>query len=249
MQVVLIMRQGGRNSRVIPLKKPQTVLGRQEGCGVRILSQEISRQHCRIRAQGQQITVRDLGSVNGTFVNGQLIQGEQALRQGDELRIGPVTFVIQFREKPAAAPATPPPVAKPAATPRSLKPPEFLPKAEMVDDEQAAAAAAEVEFQEFVPAGDQEAIPMAAVEEDDLPVAEVEEDAIPMAQVEEEDIPVAEVEEEQVPMAAVEEDLPVAELEAFEFTPAAEVEEEIITAELVEDEDDIPWAELDEDNS
>ncbi len=73
----------------------ELILGRQRGCGLRVAAHEISRQHCRIRVHGKQVTVLDLGSANGTFVNGRLVQGEQLLTPGDHLQIGPVTFLLE----------------------------------------------------------------------------------------------------------------------------------------------------------
>ena len=71
-----------------------TVLGRGEKCDVRLFGDAISRQHARIEVTGDQIIVEDLGSRNGTFINGRRITRE-ALVDGDKLQIGART-VLKF---------------------------------------------------------------------------------------------------------------------------------------------------------
>jgi pSer/pThr/pTyr-binding forkhead associated (FHA) protein len=61
-----------------------------------VTAHEISRRHCRIRVRGRQVTVCDLGSANGTYVNGQLVTGEWVLYSGDQLQVGPVAFLLEF---------------------------------------------------------------------------------------------------------------------------------------------------------
>jgi Domain of unknown function (DUF4388)/FHA domain len=72
----------------------EAVLGRGEGCEVRIDSTGASRRHAVVRAAGGEFRVSDLGSTNGTFVNGRRVDGECALRPGDRIEVGgvPVTF-------------------------------------------------------------------------------------------------------------------------------------------------------------
>ena len=70
------------------------LLGRGDECHVRFKSDWVSRQHCRIRVRGAEAVLRDLGSRNGTLVNGQLCQGECPLREGDQVQIGPLTFEV-----------------------------------------------------------------------------------------------------------------------------------------------------------
>ncbi len=65
--------------------------GRGPECQVRFNSDWVSRQHCRLSVSAGGVTLRDLGSRNGTLVNGALIQ-EAALADGDHIQIGPVTF-------------------------------------------------------------------------------------------------------------------------------------------------------------
>jgi pSer/pThr/pTyr-binding forkhead associated (FHA) protein len=96
MDVKLVLHQGRSKRREITLNGTDIVLGRRSDCGVRIAARAISRQHCRIRIRGEQVTVRDLGSANGTYVNGQLITDEYALMPGDRLQLGPVVFTVEY---------------------------------------------------------------------------------------------------------------------------------------------------------
>ena len=67
--------------------QPGTTIGR-EGCDINIADPEVSRRHATIREEGGQVSIEDLGSTNGTYVNGERITGLRALRAGDEVRFG-----------------------------------------------------------------------------------------------------------------------------------------------------------------
>jgi predicted component of type VI protein secretion system len=100
MQVVLVMfrNEGGRRS--FSITRDVSVVGRREDCDFRIPLGEISRKHCRLIRDGEALRVEDLGSSNGTFVNGQRVQ-ESVLQPGDTLQVGPVLFVVQVNGEPA----------------------------------------------------------------------------------------------------------------------------------------------------
>ncbi len=84
------------------LRADEGVIGRAGGCAIRIDSAEVSRQHCRLRVRDGYLTVEDLKSRNGTQVNGEEVQGRQVVRPGDRLRIGPVTFIVEYQLTPEA---------------------------------------------------------------------------------------------------------------------------------------------------
>ena len=88
----------GAGERQVALR-PTTTVGRRKDCDLCIPSSEVSRDHCVIHYQREQWLVRDLGSTNGTYVNGDIIQ-ERKLDHGDRLTIGPLTFVIEFQGMP-----------------------------------------------------------------------------------------------------------------------------------------------------
>jgi predicted component of type VI protein secretion system len=86
----------------VPLRKEVAVLGRAHGNAVRIPSAQVSRQHCRLSQKNDLVVVRDLGSVNGTLLNGLRIQAEEVVRPGDKIAVGPVTFIVEYELTPAA---------------------------------------------------------------------------------------------------------------------------------------------------
>jgi pSer/pThr/pTyr-binding forkhead associated (FHA) protein len=73
-----------------------TVIGRREDCDLRIPVSEVSRKHCRVLKDATSLRLEDLGSSNGSFHNGQRVQGTIALEAGDSIQVGPVVFVVQI---------------------------------------------------------------------------------------------------------------------------------------------------------
>jgi pSer/pThr/pTyr-binding forkhead associated (FHA) protein len=102
MEVKLVIERGRTRTSVVRLVSPETFVGRQRGCAVRIPSAEVSRRHCVLRLENGYLTVQDLGSVNGTFLNGMRVVNREVVRPGDHLEIGPVRFVVEYELTPAA---------------------------------------------------------------------------------------------------------------------------------------------------
>lgn len=90
----LIVLAGAKEGTEIPLKKEKFVIGRASDCTLRAGSEAISRHHCAIKRGDEGLSVRDLGSRNGTYVNGDKIAEEVRLKNGDTLRVGPLEFRI-----------------------------------------------------------------------------------------------------------------------------------------------------------
>ena len=86
---MLVQHSPDDDRRYWPLSRTQpTIIGRGETCGVTIPLRQVSRHHCQILwLQGRHV-VEDLGSTNGTFLNGQPCQGPQPLNDRDEIQIG-----------------------------------------------------------------------------------------------------------------------------------------------------------------
>jgi len=98
-EVALVrVTQDGKSQRVV-LKKQLSVLGRQDSCQVRIPTAGISRKHCEIVVADGSITVNDLGSSNGTYLNQERITSHPAA-PGDLLSIGGQVFLIQVNGDP-----------------------------------------------------------------------------------------------------------------------------------------------------
>jgi pSer/pThr/pTyr-binding forkhead associated (FHA) protein len=101
MIVKMVVEKGGRRS-TLQLKPPVAVVGRSRGNAVRIPSAQVSRQHCRFRMDQGLVYLDDLGSVNGTFLNGVRIRGRELVRPGDQIEIGPVRFTVEYELTPKA---------------------------------------------------------------------------------------------------------------------------------------------------
>jgi len=83
------------------------VLGRSPRCRLTIASPQASRRHASIGWEGAVVVLRDLGSTNGTFVNGERIDGERVLTPGDRIEVGD-TVVTFCRVQDARADAEEP---------------------------------------------------------------------------------------------------------------------------------------------
>jgi pSer/pThr/pTyr-binding forkhead associated (FHA) protein len=71
------------------------VLGRALECDLAIVSPHVSRQHARLDLDGEQLVVEDLGSSNGTLVNGVRLTGRKVLLHDDELRFHDIVFRVK----------------------------------------------------------------------------------------------------------------------------------------------------------
>jgi hypothetical protein len=87
-QFQLVMRSGPTPGATYPLEGDQLTIGRDSANGVAINDAEISRKHARLTFQGGKYVIEDLGSTNGTFVNGQRLSGPFVLKGGDVVSFG-----------------------------------------------------------------------------------------------------------------------------------------------------------------
>jgi DNA-binding NtrC family response regulator/pSer/pThr/pTyr-binding forkhead associated (FHA) protein len=87
--------EGEQRSRVLDLPDGMDVtFGRSRGATVTVESEKVSRMHARVRRTGDLIEVEDLGSRNGTRVNGDKIEGVVRVTNGDEIAIGSILAVV-----------------------------------------------------------------------------------------------------------------------------------------------------------
>ena len=100
MQVVLVMFRADGERRSFSVTHEVTLLGRREDCHLRIPLGDVSRKHCRLVKEDGTLRIEDMGSSNGTYVNGERVQ-ETALNPGDTVQVGPVVFVVQIDGVPA----------------------------------------------------------------------------------------------------------------------------------------------------
>jgi pSer/pThr/pTyr-binding forkhead associated (FHA) protein len=96
--LVLLSKKG--KQRIIPLPSNVTIIGRRHNCDLRIPLDSISKRHCQIiQEDAGTLRLKDLGSRNGTFLNGKRIE-EEAVKAGDQIKIGPILFAIQIDGQP-----------------------------------------------------------------------------------------------------------------------------------------------------
>lgn len=111
MKVNLVLLKVGGNNKAFSLPSSVTIVGRRQDCDLCVPLMVISRRHCSFNMDEGVLSVRDLGSSNGTFVNGQRVE-EADLSPGDKVSIGPLNFVVQIDGVPADIPSD-----KPLVTP------------------------------------------------------------------------------------------------------------------------------------
>lgn len=91
----LVIVQGRSATQFLKLGNGVTTVGRQPDCQLRIASSQVSRRHCQLFEKKGLLLVKDLGSSNGTFVNGKKVAEQRVLEPGDELMIGQVKFRVE----------------------------------------------------------------------------------------------------------------------------------------------------------
>jgi len=145
----LVVKSGGVIGTAYALESAEIFLGRDAQNDIVIAEADISRRHARLRRADGGYVIEDLGSTNGTFVNGQRLTAPHRLRSGEEIRLGPhvvlvyesvgdpgATVAIAAETVQTAAPAPPPPSPPPPSTSappppraRSAPPPPPTPSA------------------------------------------------------------------------------------------------------------------------
>ncbi len=123
-QYQLIMRTGPTPGAVFTLEGDQLTIGRDSTNEITINDAEVSRRHARLTFQGGKFVLEDLGSTNGTFVNGQRLAGPRVLKAGEVVSFGE-QIVLVFESStfdPAATVASPRAAAVPSAS-RPVTPP------------------------------------------------------------------------------------------------------------------------------
>ena len=71
-------------------------LGRSRGCDIVLNDNNVSRQHAEIRPRGGSWVYTDLGSTNGSSINGRPVQGPEVLKPGDEVSLGGYTITFEL---------------------------------------------------------------------------------------------------------------------------------------------------------
>ena len=134
-QFQFVMRSGPTVGKVYPLEAAEIIIGRDTSCGVSINDGEVSRKHAQLSLHGSAYVIQDLGSTNGTAINGQRITATQVLNPGDTISFGE-NIALQYEAgfDPNAtmvagskAPVTSVPVQKLAPAPAPISSPAPAP--------------------------------------------------------------------------------------------------------------------------
>ncbi len=107
MDVQLKVLVGSAKGQTIKVVGPKFFIGRSEDCQLRPKSDLISRHHCALVLEGDYLAIRDFGSKNGTYLNGERVAGERELQPGDQLTVGPLEFELMFEKVSMNAPKRP----------------------------------------------------------------------------------------------------------------------------------------------
>ena len=111
---MLVVLQGGKAvTHAIP--DGETVLGRHPACTIQLDSTTVSRRHAQVTKVNGEYFVEDLGSGNGTFVNGKQIAGRTQLAHDDRIKLGPILLRFQSEGSSLIPPATKPGISRPNA--------------------------------------------------------------------------------------------------------------------------------------
>lgn len=113
----LKIAEGKDAGKEFDFDQESVVIGRTPECDVVLYDAGVSRKHCRIFNEGSDFLIEDMGSSNGTKVNGAAITRKQALATGDKLTLGPVVFVFEAVADPANEPSTDAGIDLPPAEP------------------------------------------------------------------------------------------------------------------------------------
>jgi len=117
MDVNLILLKKNGSQKVFPLPSSITVIGRRHDCDLRIPLLPVSRRHCQLSLNNETLNIRDLGSRNGTYLNGKRVDKAAVVQPGDYIKIGPLTFAFQINGQPKEVVPPGQPAQKP--TPQS----------------------------------------------------------------------------------------------------------------------------------
>jgi pSer/pThr/pTyr-binding forkhead associated (FHA) protein len=99
----LIIEDDEGRKTVVPFVREEITIGRQEGNTIRLTERNVSRRHARLLRQNGHVVVEDLGSSNGTRINGERISGQSAIKDGDLIQIGDYDLALQSEAAAAAA--------------------------------------------------------------------------------------------------------------------------------------------------
>ena len=136
----MVMRSGPTPGKTFELNKSEITIGRDIVNDIVINDAEVSRKHARLVSQAGSYVLEDVGSTNGTFVNGQRLMGPHLLRPGELILFGenvslsyettqfdPDATMVAASNVPGMPPAPTPPSSRETYVPASQQPPPARP--------------------------------------------------------------------------------------------------------------------------
>jgi pSer/pThr/pTyr-binding forkhead associated (FHA) protein len=96
---ILVVKRGPNAGSRFPLHQPVTSAGRDPRSDIFLDEVTVSRRHAEFRSERGELRVVDIGSLNGTYVNGQLIDSA-VLTDGDEIQMGKFRLVLLIQPAP-----------------------------------------------------------------------------------------------------------------------------------------------------
>ncbi len=127
MKVVLELLKQSSNIKRVTVRH-DIVIGRGSDCNLRVSAPQVSRRHCFLRIDGENVSITDLESCNGTWLDGQkTVAGKRYfLQDGMQLAVGPVRFIVRITEQQVAADVLPETPAASAPAPAPAKPSDAM---------------------------------------------------------------------------------------------------------------------------
>ncbi len=111
----LVIEDEAGTRTVVPFSSDEIVVGRaSDGVAWRLPDRDVSRRHARFTHASGTVFVEDLGSLNGTWLNGERVDSRRRVRPGDLVEIGAFDLVVLPEDMAVAGPGAPPPL--PAST-------------------------------------------------------------------------------------------------------------------------------------
>ncbi len=146
----LLMQLGPKQGETVAVMGEEYVMGRDASCDWAIEDIEVSRRHARLILENGDYSIEDLGSTNGTFVNGQRIRTALPLLPGATIRLGE-NVLLFFDSTSAENDSTKTlKVEKEEAAPEAQKAPQELPEDKLVEEKQSQAEDASADEKQTV---------------------------------------------------------------------------------------------------
>lgn len=124
----LLVRIGAQPETEYKLTQATTIVGRESINDLVLDDPEVSRRHCRVILDEEGYLIEDLGSTNGTFVNGQRVTMPTVLYHGDTIELGKTVRVVFLNEAPELGPEPDADLTQPIVRPQRARAPMVVPE-------------------------------------------------------------------------------------------------------------------------